>query len=103
MRNLPNFGTYQEEGIAMKWNDAEIYFASELASSERHSWELQRDYDGKFALYRGEELIGVFDDTITAIDEGHRRFGSNFLVQEIGESSEEVLLGVLPAFPDEGD
>jgi hypothetical protein len=85
----------------MKWNDAEISFASELASSQRHSWELQRNHQGKFALYRGEELIGVFDDTIKAIKEGHRRFGSNFLVQEIGEPSDEVLLGVLPAFPDE--
>jgi len=86
----------------MKWNDAEIYFASELASSERHSWELQRNHLGKFALYRGEELVGVFADTITAIEEGHRRFGSNFLVQAIDKSSDEVLLGVLPAFPDEG-
>lgn len=85
----------------MKWNDAEIYFASELASSERHSWELQRDHTGKHALYHGEELIGVFDDTISAIDEGHRRFGSNFLVQAIGDSPNEVLLGVLPALPDE--
>jgi hypothetical protein len=85
----------------MKWNDPAIYFASELASSERHSWELQREHHGEFALYRGEELIGVFKDTISALDEGHRRFGSNFMVQAIGETSEEVLLGVLPAFADE--
>jgi hypothetical protein len=87
----------------MKWNDAEIHFASELASSKRHSWELQKDHLGKFALYRGEELVGVFENTIQAIKEGHRRFGSNFLVQEIDQSPEEVLLGVLPAFPDEAD
>jgi hypothetical protein len=85
----------------MKWNDPAIYFASELASSERHSWELQQEHQGKFALYRGEELVGVFDDTISAIDEGHRRFGSHFMVQAIGKTSDEVLLGVLPALPDE--
>ena len=74
----------------MKWNDPAIYFASELASSERHSWELRQEHQGKFALYRGEELVGVFDDTISAIDEGHRRFGSHFMVQAIPETLASV-------------
>jgi len=85
----------------MKWNDAEIYFATETTKSERHRWEMQKDDSGKYALIREEQLIGVFDDTASAIKEGHRRFGSNFLVREISNSSEEVCFGVLPAFPDE--
>ena len=75
----------------MKWNDAEIYFASETTSSERRHWDMQKDDSGKYAL----------NDTASAIEEGHRRFGSNFLVREISDSSEKVCLGVLPAFPDE--
>ena len=85
----------------MKWNEAEIYFASETTSPDRRHWEMKKDDSGKYALIREEKLIEVFDDTATAIEEGHRRFGSNFLVREISNSSEEVCLGVLPAFPEE--
>jgi hypothetical protein len=84
----------------MKWNDAEIYFASETAGSEPRHWEMQKDDAGKYALIREEKLIGVFGDTASAIKEGHRRFGSNFLVREI-DSSDDVVLEVLPAFPDD--
>jgi hypothetical protein len=85
----------------MKWNDAEIYFASETTNSDRRHWEMKKDDSGKYALIREEKLIEVFDDTATAIEEGHRRFGSNFLVREITNSSEDVCLEVLPAFPEE--
>jgi hypothetical protein len=85
----------------MKWNDAEIYFATESPSAERQSCESPPDSSGKYALFRDKELIGVFDDTATAIAEGHRRFGDHFVVQAIGDNSEDMLLGVFPAFPDD--
>jgi len=85
----------------MKWNEAEIYFASETTSPDRRHWEMKKDDSGKYALIREEKLIEVFDDTATAIEEGHRRFGSNFLVREISNPSEDVCLEVLPAFPEE--
>ena len=85
----------------MKWNSAEIYFATESASAERREWESRPDSTGKYALYRDKELIGVFDDTATAIAEGHRRFGDHFMVQAIGDTPEDILLGVFPAFPDD--
>ena len=56
----------------MKWNDAEVYFASETTSSERRHWEMQKDESGKYALIREEKLVGVFDNTASAIEEGHR-------------------------------
>jgi hypothetical protein len=84
----------------MKWNDAEIYFASETTQPERQHWDMQKDDSGKYALIREEKLIGVFDNTASAIKEGHRRFGSNFLVREI-DSSDDMVLEVLPALPDE--
>ena len=70
----------------MKWNDAEIYFASETTSSERRHWDMQKDDSGKYALIRKEKLVDVCNDTASAIEEGHRRFGSNFLVRgnEVG-------------------
>ena len=85
----------------MKWHDAEIYFATEGSSAERQRWESTPDSANKYALYRDKELIGIFDDTATAIAEGHRRFGDYFLVQPMGDTSEEILLGVFPAFPDD--
>ena len=77
----------------MKWNEAEIYFASETTSPDRRHWEMKKDDSGKYALIREEKLIEVFDDTATAIEEGHRRFGSNFLVREISNPSEEMTGG----------
>ena len=63
--------------------------------------KMKKDDSGKYALIREEKLIEVFDDTATAIEEGHRRFGSNFLDREISNPSEDVCLEVLPAFPEE--
>lgn len=41
-------------------------------------------HPGKFALVKGEELVGVFDSDVTAVVEGARRFGDQpFLVRRI--------------------
>ena len=85
----------------MKWNDAEVYFATESGKSERHHWPMEKDDTGKYALIREEELIGILDDSATAIHEGHRRFGSHFVVKDISDSSNDVVLGILPALVDE--
>jgi hypothetical protein len=89
------------EDLRMKWNDAEIYFATESAASERQEWEARQNSSGKYALYRDQELIGVFEDTATAIAEGHRRFGDHFVIQPLGDTPENIVLGVFPAFPDD--
>jgi hypothetical protein len=84
----------------MKWNDAEIYFATETGATESQRWESPQS-TGKYALIRDKELIGIFDDTATAIAEGHRRFGDHFIIQAMGDKSEDMLLGVFPAFPED--
>ena len=71
--------------------DAETYFAQELATYERYRVELERDHMGQAALLRGDELIGVFKDFNAAVDEGFRRFGlEKFMVQEIGDTGFEI-------------
>jgi len=62
-------------------------------------------YSGKVALVKGEQLIGVFDDEATALEEGARRFGKEpFLIRRIipGEqtvSAPAYTLGILRANP----
>ncbi len=85
----------------MKSLDSDFSFSRELATYERHRLELVEEYPGKMALFRGDELVGIYDDPASAIEEGHRRFGDNFLIQGIGESADEMLLGVFPTFPEE--
>jgi hypothetical protein len=68
---------------------------------ESHQTEWEKVHLGKFALVRGEELAGVFDDASTAVTEGAKRFeGSPYLVRRVGDRDGEVdvpalTLGVL--------
>ena len=58
---------------------------------------------GKVALIKGEELIGVYDNELTAVAEGARRFGDEpFLVRRIqrgdqNPSAPAYTLGILRA------
>lgn len=66
-------------------------FTVERSTWDRHKEELLRDHEGKFALIKGDEVLGVFDDEIDAADAGFRRAGRvPFLVQPI-ERVEEVI------------
>jgi len=62
-------------------------------------------YPGKFALVKGQELIGVFDQPEAALAEGARLFGAeSFLVRQVTASEEEIYipalaLGLLHANP----
>lgn len=46
--------------------------------------EFLEKYEGKFLVIRGEEVIGVFDDKVEAIDKTREKFPlGTFLVQHI--------------------
>jgi len=48
--------------------------------------KLLEESRGKFALIKGQDLIGVFENRETALSEGYKRFGNEeFLVKEIIE------------------
>jgi len=79
-------------------NELERDFCRENAAYEVIKAELERDSMGKGALMYGDDLVGVFDDLNSAVDEGRRRFGlEQFMVREIGDPVYEMGLGVLPA------
>ena len=78
-------------------NELERDFCRENAAYELIKAELERDSMGKVALICGDDLVGVFDDLNSAVDEGRRRFGlEQFMVREIGDPVYEMGLGVLP-------
>ena len=60
---------------------------------------------GKFALVKGEKLIGVFDNAETALAEGAKRFGAeSFLVRQVDLEEKDIYiptlaLGLLHAHP----
>jgi len=61
----------------------------ELATFERLKAELVKTHVGKFALIKGEEFLGSFDNPSNAYQEGVTRFGrDSFLVKRIGEEEE---------------
>jgi len=78
---------------------------SEVRYFEEHCAEWARYHCGKFALVKGDNLVGVFDTREAALAEGVRRFGlTPFLVRSVSKSTEDIhipalALGVLRADP----
>jgi hypothetical protein len=48
---------------------------TELATFDRHRAELVAASEGKYVLIRGDEIAGVYESQMDAIQEGYRRFG----------------------------
>lgn len=62
---------------------------TELQYFQRVKQELLKTHAGKFALIKGEELVGVFDTPANAYDEGVKRFGREpFMIKRISETEE---------------
>jgi len=62
---------------------------TELDYFNKTKAELLKNHPGKFALIKGEQLIGVFDTPANAFDEGVKQFGREpFMVKRISESEE---------------
>lgn len=65
----------------------------ELAYFNKHKGEWVKNHPDKYALVKGEELVGTFDTAETAVTEGAKRFGSaGFLVRRISQTEENVFI-----------
>jgi hypothetical protein len=63
-----------------------ISLERELAYFDQHRSELVDRAKGKFALIKGESLMGIYDDQLAAIEAGYRGIGDEpFLVKQIAE------------------
>ena len=72
-------------------------FTRENAAYELIKAKLERDSMGKIALMHNDDLVGVYDDMDSAIDDGYRRFGlAQFMVREIGDPVYEIGFGMVP-------
>lgn len=57
----------------------------EIAAYEKIEPELRKTQTGKYALVKGDELVGTFDSFDAAASEGLQRFGDeDFLIRQIG-------------------
>jgi hypothetical protein len=62
---------------------------TELATFSKMKADLLRDHAGKFALIKGDQLIGSFDTAENAFSAGVERFGREpFLVRKVTEQEE---------------
>ncbi|MGZ5476228.1 MAG: hypothetical protein ACXW3E_05275 [Thermoanaerobaculia bacterium] len=62
-------------------------FESEIDYFEKHRIELLSRAAGKFALVKGEKLVGVFETETEAVRSGYQQFGNEpFLVKHIVEA-----------------
>jgi hypothetical protein len=91
----PLWGLPEDEEPPPEREPAEVYFAQENATYERHRADLERNHMGEFALVRGDTLVGVFKDEDVAHAEGRRRF-EKFMIREIGDPVIWFPLGLLP-------
>ena len=65
-------------------DEAGTLFAAELQAYERMKDELLRLCEGKHALFKGSEYIGVFDTPEAAYNTGIERFGNvPFLIKPV--------------------
>ena len=68
--------------------------SEELKTYEAHKPALLLSSAGKYALIKGQDVIGVFDRKQEAFTEGYRRFQLNaFMVQRIQEELDTCVIG----------
>ena len=78
-------------------------FTDELSAYEKRKTELLLLCEGKFAVFRGGEFLGVYDSPQAAYDAGLVKWGNvSFLIkpvvrEEIMEKIPALFLGVLHA------
>ena len=57
----------------------------ELTAFEARRAELERDHFGEWVLFRGPDLIGIFETLDSTADEAVRRFGRGpYLIRRVG-------------------
>jgi hypothetical protein len=80
-------------------------FEEELKAFEARKAELLSVAEGKFAVFRGPEYLGVFDSPAAAYDAAVSKFGNvPFLVKQVRkveriEQAPALFLGLLNACP----
>ena len=68
--------------------------AEELKTFSVHKAELLETAKGKYALIKGHEIAGLYDQQDEAFAEAYRRFRlSGFMIKQVQEHDEVVTIG----------
>jgi hypothetical protein len=68
----------------------------ELKTYAQHEEELKKSATGKFAVIKGTEIVGVFDDLEAALTEATRLLGQEeYLIVRIGEPVQTITIPAL--------
>ena len=68
--------------------------AQEFRTYEAHKAELLQTAKGKYALIKGSDVIGLYDDNESALAEGYRQFRlKGFMVQRVQEELDTFYIG----------
>ena len=71
----------------------------ELTAFEARRAELERDHFGEWVLFRGTELIGIFESLDSTADEAVRRFGRGpYLIRRVGAPPLTVPASIMRRF-----
>jgi hypothetical protein len=68
----------------------------EIQAYEKQLSELERTYQGKFVVFKGEEFIGAWDTLNAAAAEAVARFGRGpYLIRQVGAPAPKLPASVL--------
>ncbi len=68
----------------------------EIHRYEKMREELERLYNGKYVVLRGDTLLGIFDDLDSAAQAAIEKYGRGpYLIRQIGESTGDTVAHVL--------
>ena len=71
----------------MTTKDEEVLtvLSEEQAAYEARRAELERDHNGEWVVFHGEELVGIYGDFQDAAEDSLRRFGLGpYLIEQVG-------------------
>ncbi len=68
----------------------------EIHAYEKMREELERQHDGKYVVFSGDTLFGVFDDLDSAAQAAIAKFGRGpYLIRQVGENPDDTMAHLL--------
>ena len=77
-------------------NNTTDALAQELNAFERRREELEKNYPGKFVVFKGSDFVGAWDTLDAAAAEAVRQFGRGpYLIRQVGALPPNLPASVL--------
>lgn len=78
--------------------------SKEQDAYEARREELERDHDGKWVVFHGEELVGIYGDFQDAAEDALHKLGLGpYLIEQVGEPLPQVRSFLLYTPVDDND